>query len=220
MRAFFKRLLREAQSVEGLDDGLHCPERIVDADSRWSLLDRLSFKCSTCNDVHTGLIHLGSSRPASWNNDKEPRSNRQVDEHDEVLTEDFCKLATGDRFVRCILEIPLKGASPGQVFTYGVWSSLSEKNFNFYKSHFDDDFSTTEAWFGWFSSAILGYPDTLLLQCDVSPQGRNGRPKIILHDADHPLVREQQAGIDFGRYLEILAANGHDIRDAVSQHLN
>jgi hypothetical protein len=117
-----------------------------------------------------------------------------------------------DCFVRCVLPIPILG-SGGQEFAYGVWSSLSEKNFRGYTATFDSgDQGRLGPWFGWFSNRLNGYPDTLHLKCQVHPRDGRVRPWIELEPTDHPLAVEQRNGITLDRLIEIYALNGHDVR--------
>ena len=51
--------------------------------------------------------------------------------------------------------------------------------------------------FGWFSSRLPGYPDTLSLKCMVHPRDDGMRPAIELEDSDHPLAVQQCGGIAF-----------------------
>ena len=123
----------------------------------------------------------------------------------------------GEHFmVRCVLELPIIG-SGGEVFGYGVWSSLTQSNFQLYLEHFDDgEPDESLSWFGWFCNSLKGYPDTFLLKCQVHPRTGRQRPLIELEPTDHPLAVEQRQGITFDRLLEIHAANGHDLPGALS----
>ena len=76
--------------------------------------------------------------------------------------------------------------------------------------------SSLRNWFGWFSNRLNGYPDTLNLKCQVRPRDGRQRPHIELESTEHPLALEQRNGITFDRLLEIYAANGHDLRAALS----
>ena len=50
-------------------------------------------------------------------------------------------------------------------------------------------------YFGWFSNALPGYPDTLNLPLEVVTQELEYRPELVLSEGDHPLIREQREGI-------------------------
>jgi hypothetical protein len=109
------------------------------------------------------------------------------------------------------LALPLIGAV-GQHFAFGVWSTLSKKNFALYTDTFDSgEQSTLGPWFGWFSNRLKGYPDTFNLKCQVHPQSGRTRPWLELEETDHPLARESREGIAFDRLLEIYSHYGHEV---------
>ena len=74
-------------------------------------------------------------------------------------------------------------------------------------------------WFGWFSTALKGYPRTVGLKCAVHPRDGGQRPWLELEAADHPLAVEQRDGITLDRIFEIFALNGHDMRPSLGQSL-
>lgn len=120
-------------------------------------------------------------------------------------------------FVRCVLELPILGAADS-FFGFGVWSTLSKRNFQLYVESFDSgEQGDLGPWFGWFSNRLKGYPDTLNLKCQVYPQAGRKRPLVGIEPTDHLLAQEQQNGISIDRLLDIYAINGHDIRDAIRE---
>ncbi len=128
-----------------------------------------------------------------------------------ALTEDFCILNDEQFFVRSVLRLPVIG-SDGQSFGYGVWATLSRKNFEIYIDTLDSgEQQGLGPWFGWFSNRLNGYPETLNLKAQIHAQGGHVRPLIELEPTDHPLAVEQRVGITFDRLLEIYALNGHDM---------
>ena len=126
------------------------------------------------------------------------------------LSEDFCILHGQHFFVRCVLELPIL-ASDGRALGFGVWSTLSEKNFRRYAETFDSGEGGLGPWFGWFSNRLKGYPDTLNLNCQVHPRAGRQRPLIELEPGPHPLAREQHEGVTLDRVLELHALHGHDL---------
>jgi hypothetical protein len=131
-----------------------------------------------------------------------------------VLTEDFCILDGENFFVRCVLQLPITGMP--EYFGYGVWATLSKKNFDIYLDTFDEgNQGHLGPWFGWFANRLAGYPDTLNLKCHLHPRDGRQRPCLELEPTDHPLALEQQRGVSFDRVLDIYALHGHDLRPAL-----
>lgn len=189
----------------------------LEQDPRWIRLHDHSWICPCCNYAHSGLFDLGSDAPNLWQGSEPPSPNRLISEASHILTEDFCIIENRDFFVRCILLHPIIGTK-SDFFGYGVWSSLSKAHFYTYLEHFSDlQRSNLGPWFGWFSSHLKGYPDTLGIKVYVHPQDNKERPHLELEPSDHPLCLEQRDGITFDRILELYALNGHDIRDSLTQ---
>lgn len=57
--------------------------------------------------------------------------------------------------------------------------------------------------FGWFSSHIWIYPETLSLKSKAHLRNDGVRPYIELEPTDHPLAVEQREGITLDRVAEI-----------------
>jgi hypothetical protein len=185
-------------------------------DPRWLRFHDREWTCPCCGMKHGGIFDLACGKPEYWQGSAEKSPLSEVRTSDNVLTADFCVLDGEHFFVRCVLELPIAGR-PDASFGFGVWSSLSKKNFDLYFDTFDSDRQNELGpWFGWFSNRLKGYPDTLGLKCQVHPQEGGQRPLIELEPTDHPLAVDQKKGISFDRLLEIYALNGHDLRDALS----
>jgi hypothetical protein len=177
-------------------------ERVRNENPDVPALQDFTFECRCCGEPHRGLSDLSHADPAPyrWATDEESEQFQ--------LSSDLCRNnATGDCFVRGVLPIPIIGTDA--VFTYGVWSSLSEENFQTYVQTWDEDQGKLSSWFGWFSSALNGYPKTMKLKVQVHPQPNGKRPIFELEATDHPLAVEQYEGITTDRLLEIYGANGH-----------
>lgn len=165
---------------------------------------------------HAGLFDLACNKPEFWQGSEDKSPNSEVRKSDNVLTEDFCILDGEHYFVRSVLQLPVVGATE-TFFGFGVWATLSKRNFNLYLDTFDSgNQGHLGPWFSWFSNRLKGYPDTLNLKCQVLPRDGRHRPYIELEELSHPLIVEQREGITFDRILEIYALNGHDLRTALS----
>ena len=156
------------------------------------------YKCSTCEKWHEGFPDVGYSRPGYAADVPEAERETRV-----TLTSDLCVIDGEYFFIRCILPIPIRGT--GELFCWGVWSSLSEANFRRYQTHFDEDMSDWEPMFGYLSNRLPGYPDTLNLKLLVQPQGKGKRPVVTLEPTDHPLAIQQHDGMPTEVAIEISA---------------
>jgi hypothetical protein len=188
---------------------------MTEMDPRWQKLQSMTFRCSTCDEVHEGLFDIACSGPEQWGGGDEQAANGAAADATHILSEDFCIIEGRDFFVRAVLPIPIIGTD--QTMAYGVWSTLSKKNFDHYMETFDDgEQGELGPWFGWLSNRLNGYPDTLNLKCQVHPENDRQRPWLELESTDHPLAIEQRDGITIDRLLEIYALNGHDFRAALT----
>jgi hypothetical protein len=189
----------------------------LEGDRRWRRLKNRPWLCPSCGKTHTGLFDIVCDKPHIWPDSADRISNSDLSpsSHYHFLSDDFCIFENEHYFVRCVLELPLLGGN-GEFFAFGVWTSLSERNFALYAKSFSSDQGALGPWFGWFSNRLNGYPDTLNLKCHVHPRDDGRRPSIELEPTDHLLAREQRDGITFDRLLEIYDAHGHDLRRTLS----
>jgi hypothetical protein len=191
------------------------PGSRIQEDPRWRRLKNRTWRCSSCNETHVGIFDIAYHDPMIWSGPKDYDPNSVVSTSSHFLSEDFCILGNEHHFIRCILEVPILGTG-GERFGFGVWSSLSTKNFELYVRSFDDPHQDVLGpWFGWFSNRLRGYPDTLNLKCQVHPRSERRRPWIELEPTDHPLARDQRDGVTFDRLLEIYDGHGHNMRAAL-----
>ena len=160
----------------------------------------LLWKCSQCGKTHEGLPHFGFHAPGCY-----AAATPEEKERDFKLTSDTCTMVDGNKkhfFVRAVLLVPILETS--ESLGWGVWSSLSQPNFERYLTLQDASAIAAEpSYFGWLSNRINLYPDTLNLKCQVKLQPHNKRPHITLEPTDHPLAQEQNMGISLARAQEI-----------------
>jgi len=129
-----------------------------------------------------------------------------------ILSSDQCVIDGENFFIRGCLELPI--LDTGDVFVWGVWVSLSQKNFE----RADEVWYRPERineppYFGWFSTKIPVYPDTLNLKTWVHTLGLGQRPLIELEETDHPLSIEQRKGITLDRVREFAELLLHHYED-------
>jgi hypothetical protein len=162
-----------------------------------------SFRCDECGKMHEGSPSIGFRAPDPYL--EQPREVQDAGK----LTSDFCQYTDDDGrhfFIRTCLEIPIHGV--GEPFLWGVWSSLSQKNYERYSETYDDP-DPADSYFGWFSNYLPYYTETYALKCQVRPQRGGNRPLLELEKTDHPLSRDYHEGITIARAQEIAAVAMH-----------
>ena len=156
------------------------------------------FRCSSCGEWHDELpLDYGADLPnLVYEIPVEERDTRVIS------NEDFCVMDGQYYFVRGVIEMPIQGQE--QKFGWGVWVSLSEKNFNRMTGLLNTPGREHEPpYFGWLCTA-LPYPEsTLNLKTHVHTQPVGIRPAIEIEPTSHPLSLEQQQGMTIQRVEEI-----------------
>ena len=156
------------------------------------------YVCATCGAFHAELpLCYGTSAPDLW----ETLSAEEQAERGE-LTPDLCVIDQTSSFIRGHLELPIQGTQ--ELFIYAVWVSLSEANFARTLALWNDQARAHEPpYFGWFSTALPGYPETLNLKTLVHTRAVGLVPALELEPTDHPLAVEQRTGITWERIQQI-----------------
>ena len=118
-----------------------------------------------------------------------------------------------DFFVKGNLEIHIHGRD--NPFVWTVWTSLSRENFKRMLDHWDDPEREKEPpYFGWLSTILPTYPDTLNLKTHVHTRAVGLRPFVELEPTDHPLAVEQREGISLERVSAIAEAILHGAKSS------
>ncbi|MDX2264633.1 MAG: DUF2199 domain-containing protein [Hyphomicrobiales bacterium] len=168
------------------------------------MTDNQPWTCSVCSKSHTGFPAITFDAPAHFHalSDAERASKAE-------RNADFCVIQPSSFYVRCVLIVPIHGSE--ESLEWGVWSSLSEENFQKYSAtFFDDDQSKIGPMFGWFSSSLPIYEDTLNLRCRVVPRNQRRRPHIHFDPSPpHQLVRDAADGISLERAIEFASLIMH-----------
>ncbi len=141
-------------------------------------------------------MNFTSPAPAYWQPGLEPGPGN-------FLSSDQCVIKGEGSFVCGLVEIPIIGRD--EVFSWGVWVSLSEASFARAGELWDTPGRESEApYFGWFSTDLPVYsPSTINLKTMVHTRPVGERPRIELEPTDHPLAVEQRLGITMRRVQEI-----------------
>ena len=149
------------------------------------------YVCPECGEPHSDWLALTFNSPANYNFLSELEKSQLG-----KLDSDFCKIHHKDqidRFIRVTLTQKVNDVCEN--LDYGLWVSLSEKNYSNYKENFDNENHETR-YFGWLCSNIPEYGDTISIPCDVITKLGNDRPEIFPHrDFDHLFVRDYYDGI-------------------------
>ena len=165
-----------------------------------------AFRCRSCNEVHEGIPAFGWDWPIQYLEIPEGQRSQRC-----TLTSDTCVIDDEMFFIRGCLEIPVIGDD--QVFSWGVWASLSPKNFeHFQELYSEPNRSHHGPFFGWLNSHIWLYPDTINLKTMVHLRNDGIRPFVELEPTDHPLAVEQRDGITLERVREIYESMVHPPR--------
>ena len=159
----------------------------------------LVFFCSACGRPHSGEPRdFAFDAPAYWLGLSDEQRAKGI------LEKDIC-IVGEHRFARVSLELPIRGGAGPLVLR--VWVSLSEQNSARLLEHWDDDRRFTEPpCFGWFSSQLPGYEDTLRLKANVYQLPRPWRPWIEIEPTEHPLARDYWEGLSRERLAQLLHA--------------
>jgi hypothetical protein len=121
-----------------------------------------------------------------------------------LLSSDMCLIDEQHGFIVGNLELPIIGSD--QQFSWDVWVSLSLPNFKRAFQLWEQEGRELEPpYFGWLSTLLPGYPETLHLKIMVHTREVGRRPRIELEPTNHPLAIEQRQGITTTRVQEMAA---------------
>ena len=167
----------------------------------------MEFLCKSCGKNHSiDQISFGADAPAQWNilNDDE----RQQSE----LTNDQCIINAKEEthfFVRGCLDVPIQDSD--KTFTWGVWTSLSEKSFTeMHENWRNPERAKLPAYFGWLCTQIPTCPDTMFLKTSVQHRDIGLRPIVAVEPTDHALSLHQQNGIARHEIERIISSVLHE----------
>ncbi|GAB0156284.1 DUF2199 domain-containing protein [Chryseobacterium sp. Alg-005] len=150
----------------------------------------MKFTCKCCGKEHNEWPAIVYSSPSHYLN----LTDEQL-EYAE-LTSDLCIIEypeQTDRFIRVVLIQEV--IENCQNLDYGVWVTLSEKNFNEYIENYNNEgFEATYS--GWFSNYLPDYKSTINIPTKIIVNNSIGRPLIYPYeDYDHQFVDDFYNGI-------------------------
>ncbi|WP_337873807.1 DUF2199 domain-containing protein [Exiguobacterium sp.] len=153
--------------------------------------------CSKCGRSTESEVGFGSRMPTVLNGMTTREMKKRV-----VLTDDVCVLDEAHFFIYGCLEIPIVGEE--DPFIWNVWVSLSADHFFKVIDLWDEPARVDlDPMFGWLSTELPIYPDTINLKTNVHMRGVGLRPLIELEPTNHPLAIEQRNGITRSRVDDI-----------------
>jgi hypothetical protein len=164
----------------------------------------MNWKCAICGTEHEGApLCFGSEAP--WRAlVPEAEFSQRVD-----LTQDQCVVDGKAFFIRGHIELPIDGSADALAFS--VWSSLSEASFLQMADRWDsEDRGSDPPYFGWLSSYIPVYPNTINLKLSVQTSAPGLVPQFTLEVSDHPLSVDQHHGISPERWGQLAHALLHE----------
>ncbi len=165
-----------------------------------------TYKCHACGQVHEGPPRsYGAEAPALWYTLSEDERR-----HRGILSSDQCIIDHQHFFIVGNIEIPILDSR--DVFIWSVWVSLSQDNFALAELLWKKRGRESEPpYFGWLSTQLPVYPDTLNLKTLVHTRPVGQRPLIELEPTEHPLAIEQRDGITMSRVQEFaeIILHGH-----------
>jgi hypothetical protein len=164
----------------------------------------IGYTCRTCGEFHADVsLCYGAEAPVYW--DAIPEAER----HDRgELSSDQCIIDDEHFFILGRLLIPIHDNS--EPFCWLVWVSLSERTFAHAHELWHAPGREDEPpYFGWLSTRLPCYPDTVNLKTNIHTRPVGERPLIELEPTDHPLAIEQRNGITMQRVFELAECIEH-----------
>ncbi len=151
----------------------------------------VEFQCAVCGQIHQDWPALTYNSPSHYH-DLTPKEKETI----ATIDSDFCEITHDDqidRFIRVVLKQKVIDSCVD--LDYGLWVSLSEKNFIDYKANYNNENHET-TYFGWLSNYLPDYDDTTKIPTTVVTKPGNERPEIFPHkDFNHEFVRDYYHGI-------------------------
>ena len=155
------------------------------------------FTCSSCGEVHTGIPTFGANAPYFY----EALPAKEQASRASLGTDD-CIIDEKQFFVRGCAEIPVQNEA--QPFVWGVWVNVSESDYERFAQAFHlKQRSHIGPFSGYLANALPCYPDTLNLHVLVHLRNDGVRPYIEITSSEHPLHKEQCAGMSQARLAQI-----------------
>jgi hypothetical protein len=157
----------------------------------------MSWTCQICGLAHAD-VPLCFGIEAPWRAlVPESEFDQRVD-----LTPDQCVVDGQRFFIRGHIEIPIHDYP--EPLAFSVWSSLSERSLLHMCERWEaPDRASDPPYFGWLSSPIAAYPNTIHLKLSVQSRPPGRTPLFTVEPTEHPLAVDQHRGISIERWHHI-----------------
>lgn len=180
---------------------------LLSLDARWRRLNDPDFVSQIDGRTFSGLIDLGFDAPDAWPFGPLLEGGDAVLESGEDrLSPELCRLGD-DRYLHCVLPIPVRGSD--DVFFFAPWVQIAPGDFYAYIDSLAPDGPAFQGCEGLIANLLPGFEDDPLA-CRLAPGGPGERPSVLA--LSDPLAQTQSQGISFDDLLDIYAAAGDDIR--------
>ncbi|GGE46215.1 DUF2199 domain-containing protein [Actibacterium pelagium] len=182
---------------------------LLDLDKRWQRFNDANRECPCCGQTYGGVFDIGFDHPLTWPHENRADSGQEViEKDDDKLSADLCRVGD-DRFIRCIVALPIRGSD--ETFAFGAWGSVHPDHFAAYVQAWNSgDWSGFEGCFSWLSNDLPGFESEEPIACNLWIGEPGERPALQAQGG--PLKEAQENGISFDDLLDIYAATGNDIR--------
>ena len=168
------------------------------------------FQCSNCDQWHDLRdLTIGFRLPDLIAALSDEEFAERVEVNDETQP-DLCILDEEHFFIRGVLRLPIRGADFAAEF--GVWSTLSEANFELVGQRWTDPARVEmEPMFGWLMTQIPLYAEpTEGLKLNVIQQPVGKRPEILIQEGqDHRIVRAIEHGVPLDDWIALIEPRLH-----------
>ena len=168
----------------------------------------MRFKCSSCDEWHTGIPGWGWRYPFAYHQVPEAERDRRC-----YLTDDLCVVDDRQFLITGLLEIPVIDSA--DVVSLRVWVSVQRKDWFEYQDLIGQaSRDKCGPYTGQLDSTIPTYPDTFELGTSLIVRNDGIRPLVQLNPCEHPLWYEQRSGMELSRVARLYSFFEHRNADA------
>ncbi|PJE29816.1 hypothetical protein SAMN06297129_2781 [Pseudooceanicola antarcticus] len=157
-----------------------------------------------------GVFDIGFDMPSAWPHAEPTAEAPEVSAGEDRLAPELCRLGEA-RFLHAILPLPIRGSD--EVLYLAPWAEVPSESFYAYLDHISDGAPFTGSPARLANDLPL-FPGSLGQEVTLEPGGEGARPLILATDG--PLAEAQDEGISLDQLIDLYAAAGQDIRQALA----